>query len=135
MVVMADKGSLRISDAERDRVVARLRDALSEGRLDLEEFNHRLEVAYQSKTHGEIAVLTKDLPKGSGRAPAVVDPAASVAKRQRRFRRRLRTYLGVNLVVWAIWLTSDLTGGHDHYLWPLWVTVPWGTTIAWRRFS
>jgi hypothetical protein len=55
----ADK---RASDADRDRVVDRLRDAAAEGRLDLTEFEERMGAAYAARTYGELAPLTADLP-------------------------------------------------------------------------
>ncbi|MFD5513493.1 DUF1707 domain-containing protein [Streptomyces sp. NPDC059761] len=57
---------LRASDADRDRVVERLRDAVAEGRIDMEEFEERLEVAYTSKTYAELEPLTRDLPAPGG---------------------------------------------------------------------
>lgn len=53
---------LRASDAERDQVVARLRDASVEGRLTLEEFTERMTTAYDAHTHAELDVLMRDLP-------------------------------------------------------------------------
>lgn len=40
-----------------------LRDAVAEGRIDLEELDSRLELALRAKTHGDLAALTEDLPK------------------------------------------------------------------------
>ncbi|WP_405440356.1 DUF1707 domain-containing protein [Streptomyces avidinii] len=57
---------LRASDADRDRVVERLRDAVAEGRLDMEEFEERLEAAYKSRTYAELEPLTRDLPAPAG---------------------------------------------------------------------
>ncbi|MFD5418765.1 DUF1707 domain-containing protein [Streptomyces sp. NPDC127069] len=54
--------SMRASDADRERVVERLRDAVAEGRLDMEEFEERLEAAYKSRTYAELEPLTRDLP-------------------------------------------------------------------------
>ncbi|WP_323145267.1 DUF1707 domain-containing protein [Streptomyces sp. NBC_01565] len=54
--------ALRASDADRERVVERLRDAVAEGRLDMEEFQERLEAAYASRTYAELEPLTRDLP-------------------------------------------------------------------------
>ncbi|MFH7595163.1 DUF1707 domain-containing protein [Streptomyces racemochromogenes] len=54
--------SLRASDADRERVVERLRDAVAEGRIDMEEFEERLEAAYKSRTYAELEPLTRDLP-------------------------------------------------------------------------
>ncbi|MFG2308424.1 DUF1707 domain-containing protein [Streptomyces sp. NPDC048566] len=62
--------ALRASDADRERVAERLRDALAEGRLDMEEFEERLEAAYTARTYGELAPITRDLP-GPGVAPPV----------------------------------------------------------------
>ncbi|MFH8986610.1 DUF1707 domain-containing protein [Streptomyces sp. NPDC017940] len=53
---------LRASDADRERVADVLREALAEGRLDMEEFGERLDAAYRARTYGELAPLTRDLP-------------------------------------------------------------------------
>src|SRR5690606_19873432 len=52
----------RASDADRERVVDLLRDAASDGRLDLDEFEERMTAAYRARTYGELDPLTKDLP-------------------------------------------------------------------------
>ncbi|MET9606087.1 DUF1707 domain-containing protein [Streptomyces sp. NPDC006512] len=71
---------LRASDADRDRVVERLRDAVAEGRLDMEEFEERLEAVYASRTYAELAPLTRDLPDVPGEAPVGVPPASLPAQ-------------------------------------------------------
>ncbi|MEU6823658.1 DUF1707 domain-containing protein [Streptomyces atriruber] len=53
---------LRASDADRDRVAEQLRDALAEGRLDMSEFDERLDATYKARTYGELEPLTRDLP-------------------------------------------------------------------------
>lgn len=53
---------LRASHADRDRVVDVLRVAAGDGRLTAEELDERLEAALSARTHGELAVLTADLP-------------------------------------------------------------------------
>ncbi|EGX58640.1 hypothetical protein SZN_16770 [Streptomyces zinciresistens K42] len=63
---------LRASDADRERVAEILREALAEGRLDMEEFGERLDAAYTARTYGELAPLTRDLPAG-GAARSAVD--------------------------------------------------------------
>jgi hypothetical protein len=52
----------RASDAEREAVVARLRDAASEGRLTVEELAERIDAAYAATTRAELEPLTADLP-------------------------------------------------------------------------
>ncbi|MCX4645196.1 MULTISPECIES: DUF1707 domain-containing protein [unclassified Streptomyces] len=64
-----DLPELRASDADRDRVAEALRDALAEGRLDMEEFDERLEAVYAARTYGELAPITRDLPGAGAAAP------------------------------------------------------------------
>ncbi|WP_037912782.1 DUF1707 SHOCT-like domain-containing protein [Actinacidiphila yeochonensis] len=70
-------GTLRASDADRDRVADILRDALAEGRLDAEEHAERLEQVYRAKTVGQLEPLVRDLP--AGQAAATPPPAARPA--------------------------------------------------------
>lgn len=51
------------SDAERERSVSTLRDAVAEGRLTLEEFSERVELAYAARTDVELSRLVRDLPE------------------------------------------------------------------------
>jgi hypothetical protein len=52
---------LRASDADRDRVLAVLSAAVSDGRITEDEFSERTSVACSAKTLGELAALTADL--------------------------------------------------------------------------
>jgi hypothetical protein len=52
---------LRASDADRDRVLALLAEAMSDGRLTLEEHAERVQRACTARTLGELADLTSDL--------------------------------------------------------------------------
>ena len=54
--------SLRASDTDREQLVDVLKAAFSEGRLDQDEYNSRMEQAYSAKTYGELRVLVADLP-------------------------------------------------------------------------
>ncbi|MEV8404888.1 DUF1707 domain-containing protein [Streptomyces niveus] len=53
---------MRASDSERERVAELLREAVAEGRIDMEEFDTRLDAAYKARTHGELQPLVRDLP-------------------------------------------------------------------------
>jgi hypothetical protein len=53
---------MRASDADRERVAEMLREHAGEGRLEPDELEQRLEVAYSAKTLGELDALTVDLP-------------------------------------------------------------------------
>lgn len=52
---------MRASDADREVVVEQLRDAAAEGRIDLDELDERLGLAFAAKTRGELLPLTDDL--------------------------------------------------------------------------
>lgn len=62
---------LRASDAERERVAAVLRQAATEGRLDLSEFDERMGLVYAARTYADLEPLTRDLPVAGTPVPAV----------------------------------------------------------------
>jgi len=57
------EGLVRVSDADRERAVASLREHLVQGRLSLEEFTQRMESAYGATTSTDLAELQHDLPE------------------------------------------------------------------------
>ena len=82
----------RASDAEREQVVVRLRDASAEGRLTLEELADRTALAYTARSHAELAPLTEDLPvpRLSSRRKPVRWMGAVIGEVERRGRWRIR---------------------------------------------
>ncbi|MEU5401969.1 DUF1707 domain-containing protein [Streptomyces sp. NPDC005963] len=74
---MSELPEMRASDSERERVAERLREAVAEGRLTMEEFEERLDAVYQARTHGELAPLVSDLPAGVGAGVAPVAAAGT----------------------------------------------------------
>jgi hypothetical protein len=62
--------SLRAADADREAIGERLRKSHTEGRLDLTEFQQRLERCYAAKTFGELDELVQDLPRESDERPS-----------------------------------------------------------------
>ncbi len=69
------------SDAERERSITVLRDAVGEGRLTLEEFSERVGLAQSARTDHELTCLTRDLPAD----PAVARPPAAASEEHRAF--------------------------------------------------
>lgn len=65
-------GLVRVSDGDRERTVASLREHLVDGRLSLEEFTQRVSAAYEATTSADLEELERDLP------------AATPAERPRR---------------------------------------------------
>jgi hypothetical protein len=54
---------LRASDADRERVIGRLRDHFAEGRLTHDELDERITAALNARTFGDLRVLMADLPE------------------------------------------------------------------------
>ena len=77
-----DRGNLRASDADRERVANTLREAAGDGRLTMEELDERLDAVYAAKTYAELEPITRDLPAtGTAHAPV---PAQSSAVQDSR---------------------------------------------------
>ena len=68
-----ERGRMRASDADRDRVVELLNVAYSEGRLSKEEYDGRLENALSARTYADLDQIVTDLPAAHA---AVVAPVA-----------------------------------------------------------
>lgn len=64
---MVSPGQIRVSDAERDEVLDRLRTALGEGRLDADEFSQRADTTLAARTVDDLRGLTDDLPAAPSR--------------------------------------------------------------------
>jgi Domain of unknown function (DUF1707) len=98
---------IRVSDADRERVAARLREHFAEGRLSQEELDERLSAALSAKTAGELRRVMADLP-GLAPVPAqAVSPGPWAAGRGLTFRRGPRLW---PLAVLALIATLVLPG-------------------------
>jgi hypothetical protein len=109
--------NLRAADADRERIAERLRQSHAEGRLDMEEFQERLERCYESKTVGELRELVRDLP----RQDQQVDKRSSRWLQPWAWRLPLAPILIALLVIAA-------ASGHHHVFW-LWIPLLF---IFWR---
>ncbi|WAP56272.1 DUF1707 SHOCT-like domain-containing protein [Streptomyces sp. S465] len=74
---LPDPAGMRASDAERERIAEILREAVAEGRLDMEEFEERLGAAYAARTHGQLEPLVRDLPVPGTAVPAPLSAEAA----------------------------------------------------------
>jgi hypothetical protein len=75
----ASRGHLRAAHVDRDRVVATLKAAFVQGRLNKDELDARVGQALAARTYAELAALTADLPAGIAdvlaTGKAVAEPA------------------------------------------------------------
>ncbi|GAA3539586.1 DUF1707 domain-containing protein [Amycolatopsis ultiminotia] len=70
---------MRISDADREQVAQVLHQALSEGRITINELEERLSTVYAAKTFGDLKPVTADLPGAAGTPSTALQPATSRA--------------------------------------------------------
>src|SRR3954462_5286211 len=113
-------GSLRASDADRERVAERLREHYGAGRLSDDDLSERVEAAYGVRTMQELEALTADLPSapkpGRARRRGALETSVRI---------HLTVYLIVNALLIGIWAA---TGGG--YFWPIWPILGWGIGLG-----
>jgi hypothetical protein len=85
---MATNDRIRTSDADRERVTARLREHFAEGRLTREELDERVTTALNAKTFGELRGVLADLPEPVPVLPDGRRPRAAWSGPAPVFRRR-----------------------------------------------
>lgn len=104
---MTRRALLRASDADREQIAERLRQAALEGRLLSDELEDRLGAALSARTYGELDALVADLP-----APPVVHRTGS----GRPVRRSRAVPIAIALVLALMFLSAvaSALGGHPH---------------------
>jgi Domain of unknown function (DUF1707) len=114
---MSDPGQIRVSDAERERLVEELHEHTVAGRLTAEEYEQRLESVYAARTRAELDVLRADLPVSSLAAQL------AVVERKSKLRRRLvheaSGSLTLSLICVGVWIVAGASGA----FWPIWVIL------------
>ena len=143
-----DHGKLRISNADRDKAVERLQQALDEGRIELSEFDERTKATYEAKTNAELERLFEDLPadRAEDKAVHTVDLTPEErAEREAAIQERvhghhhggpgplhgmpaMRGLVFVGGITTAIWAVASVAQGEPQYFWPIWPIL--GLAIA-----
>jgi Domain of unknown function (DUF1707) len=137
---MDDRLQMRASDADRQEVVERLRIALDEGRLKMDEYLERMGRASEAVTYGDLAPLYADLPAAGSVArhePAAPPQAPVHGTVARHGFAGLPAPLKVLWTIWAaavavnlvVWGLVSATTAQLIYPWPLWVAGPWGIAL------
>lgn len=124
---------MRAGDNDRQVVADRLKAALDEGRLDLGEYDERLQKTYSAKTFGDLSGLLDDLPgtvpleHSQVQAYAAPSPGTSVEQPQSKAQQVAKwagPYGGVILVCVIIWAITSISTGQWTYFWPIWMFIP-----------
>jgi DUF1707 SHOCT-like domain len=114
---MAGRGALRASDADRERVAERLRQAATEGRLLTDEFEQRLEASFSARTYAQLDAVLADLPgrrltaPGKPRELAWVRPALVAA---------IAVPVAVAVMIAVVFVLTGVFAG-----WMLWLLAGW----------
>ncbi|MEU4379669.1 DUF1707 SHOCT-like domain-containing protein [Micromonospora echinofusca] len=150
---MEGRDGMRAADADRQAVAERLRVAVDEGRLDLHEYDERLQRTYASRTYGELDALVTDLPAPAApaaselatRSDAVPAPSDAVPARPEGARSSSLTarwlaevwlpYLRVIAIVVTVWAVTSALSTDLLYFWPAWVAGPWGGVLLVRTVA
>ena len=99
---------LRASDADREQVLEFLKTAFVQGRLTIDELDARAGQALVSRTYGELAVLTADIPPGPARVLPRPPAATAGAQAQPPAPAALRTPASAKAAVWAAFVIAAL---------------------------
>ncbi|MCO1660328.1 DUF1707 SHOCT-like domain-containing protein [Pseudonocardia humida] len=119
--------AMRVSDDDRDRVAALLREAVGRGQLDLAEADDRLRAVYSAVTRADLVAVTRDLPQAAAVPPA---PRSAPSRPATRSSAEWRSWLGVSLLLLGIWAATSLAAGHALFFWPVFPIAFWGLALA-----
>jgi hypothetical protein len=103
-------GAIRASDAEREEIADRVRQAASEGRLTLAEADERLASVYAARMRHELQPLVADVPSAPDRETA---PAPA------RWDRLPLAVHAVLVVVLAVAVLGRWVIAGPAFLWPI----------------
>jgi hypothetical protein len=126
---------MRAADADRERVAEQLRSAHADGRLDLTEYDERVQRAWAARTYGELDALTVDLPQTR---PPTPEAGPEVRQPHQQCRQghggripvsAWATASLINLTIWAVVCLSTMSW---IYPWWIWVAGPWGAVLVAR---
>ncbi|MEE8602656.1 DUF1707 SHOCT-like domain-containing protein [Euzebya tangerina] len=123
-----NRADLRIDDAARQEVSRLLGRHLADGRLDMLEYEDRLERTMAARKQSDLAGILDDLPAldADGR-PAVVEPPVdpSAARRRAAAKSMIVGWLTLALFFTMIWAVTDFGG----YFWPVWPIMGTGLGV------
>jgi hypothetical protein len=114
---VAQRSSLRASDADREQIAERLRHAAAEGRLLAHELEQRLATALRARTYGELDAVVADLPgdrlsrRDQRRSTSLLRPALALA---------IAIPLAVVIVATVVFVLTSVLA-----VWLLWVALGW----------
>ena len=128
---------LRAADSDRQAISDRLRIAAQDGRLDVHEYDERLQMALAAKTFGELDDLVADLPdvrpEDKSRVSRVdndavdsVDDDDDEDEDSSDIRNVWVSLGGAAVFFTGLWVLGWIgSGGAPPFYWPLWILGFW----------
>jgi hypothetical protein len=110
---------VRVGDRERESAARQLGQALTEGYLDMREYEERIGRTFEAQTASELRQLLADLPTSRLRGNDPTRHAARQRAARMSVRIHLAAYLTMVVIVLTVWLAVALTAG-AWYFWPIW---------------
>jgi Domain of unknown function (DUF1707)/2TM domain len=119
MTNLLETTSTLAGDRDRQKTADLLGQALAQGYLQIDDYDQRLQAAFQTHTAQELRELLTGLPLDSIRRRDPRRRAARIAAARRGVRAHLGAYLAMAVIVLTVWaavaMTTDAT-----YFWPIW---------------
>jgi uncharacterized membrane protein YdbT with pleckstrin-like domain len=113
---MSQRNAIRASDADREHVADRLRNAAAEGRLLAEELEQRLGTAFKARTYGELDAVVADLPTARDSHPR----SRSAIPLARPLLVALIVLVAIAVIAAAVVVVTGVLAA-----WGLWIFVAW----------
>lgn len=112
---------VRVGDAERQAVVDQLRTHLGEGRLTIDEFEQRTELALHARTRGDLVPLMADLPQVRSRSGG---PPTRAYVPTPRAHDAWDVLFRIHVAVWAVLSVFFVLLGLAVDAWAIWPIYP-----------
>jgi hypothetical protein len=111
--------TVRAGDRERANTADQLGLALTQGYLDMPEYERRITAAFEARNAGDLRGLVGDLPIAQLRHNDPRRREARHAAARLSVRLHLASYLLMVVIVLTVWTAVALSGGTT-YFWPVW---------------
>ncbi|MHA6618101.1 DUF1707 SHOCT-like domain-containing protein [Pseudonocardia sp. DLS-67] len=135
MTTPSNPTGIRASDAEREAVAERLREAASAGLLTIAEADERQGAAYAAVTRDELVPLTVDLPTAEQTRPDRPIAPGRRGPLTTGARRRLAVHVAI-VGFLAVFLVTRWAMDPAPWFWPVWPMFWLGLSVlVHRRFA
>lgn len=124
-----ERADMRAADTDRVAVAQRLQQAVDEGRLDITDFDDRLQRAYAAKTYGELDRLVADLPAPAAEVALAKSGGKSIARRE-ELAAEWRKWAGMSVLLLTIWTVTSVATGGPIFFWPMFPVGIWAAFLV-----